>query len=186
VGDFNNDGNLDAWLNENYRNTQPEETRWVCGYGTLMLGDGNGSFTCIEPLDSGLRVNAEARGAVAADMNQDGSLDLVLSVSNSNPQIAWGMPDNSRGSGLSVSLAGSLGNPGGVGASLALELSDGRTMHREVQAGHTYLSSYVGPLHFGIPAGSSPAKLTISWPGGAQSVVTEFGNSDSVIVSVPQ
>ena len=183
VGDFNNDGNLDAWLNENYRNTQPEETRWVCGYGTLLLGNGRGSFECVEPLDSGLRVNAEGRGAVAADLNQDGSLDLVLSVSSASPQIGWGIPENSPGSGLLVSLQGPAGNPAGVGAKLALELSDGRVLYREVQAGHTYLSSYIGPIHFGIPEGSTARKLSVSWPGGGQSEVTEFGSSNLLTVS---
>jgi hypothetical protein len=184
VGDFNNDGKLDAWLNENFRNTQPEETRWVCGYGTLMLGDGAGSFACIEPLDSGLRVMQDARGAVAADLNNDGSLDIAISVSNDKPQIAWGVPQQSSGSGLSVTLSGSPANPAGVGAVLMLELSDGSTLRREVQAGHTYLSSYAGPTHFGIPGGSQPQKLTVIWPGGSTTEVTELSGKIKLTVAM--
>ncbi|MEZ5337336.1 MAG: FG-GAP-like repeat-containing protein [bacterium] len=181
TGDFDNDGNLDAWINQNFRNTQPEETRWVCGYGTLMLGNGDGSFRCLEPLDSGLRVNAEGRGAVAADFNGDACLDLVLSVSNASPQIAYAVADRLRGSGLLVSLTGPAGNPAGVGAVLTLELSDGRSLRREVQAGHTYLSSYVGPVHFGIPEGSDPVRLSVSWPDGSSSEIREFSGSSLAV-----
>ncbi|MCB1222134.1 MAG: VCBS repeat-containing protein [Planctomycetales bacterium] len=181
VGDFNNDGKLDAWLNNNFRNTQPEETRWVCGYGTLMLGNGDGSFNCLEPLDSGIRVIAEGRGAVAADFNGDACLDIVMSVSNSSPQVALMDPARAQGKGLLVTLTGPAGNPAAVGARLALELSDGQVLHREVQAGSGYLSSYVGPVHFGIPTGSTASKLTVSWPDGSTSEETSFsGNSVSL------
>ena len=184
VGDFDNDGNLDAWLNQNYRNTQPEETRWVSGYGCLLLGDGSGGFTSLEPLDSGMRVNAEGRGAVAADMNGDGSLDLLLSVSSAHAQVGWGIPENGNGQGLSVSLQGSAGNPTGVGARLSLELSDGRVLQREVQDGHTYLSSYLGPVHFGIPTGAKPQKLTVHWPGGSTSEVSSFDEGGEISVAM--
>ena len=186
VGDFDNDGNLDAWLNQNYRNTQPEETRWVSGYGCLLLGDGSGGFTSLEPLDSGMRVNAEGRGAVAADMNGDGSLDLLLSVSGAHAQVGWGIPESGKGQGLSVSLQGPVGNPTGVGARLSLELSDGRVLQREVQDGHTYLSSYLGPVHFGIPTGVQPQKLTVLWPGGSTSEVSSFDGSGSISVVMGQ
>jgi hypothetical protein len=183
VGDFDNDGNLDAWLNQNYRNTQPEETRWVSSYGCLLLGDGKAGLRSLEPLESGMRVNAEGRGAVAADMNGDGSLDLLLSVSSAKAQMGWGIPENDKGSGLSVSLQGPAGNPAGIGARLSLELSDGRVLQREVQNGHTYLSSYVGPVHFGIPDGTQPKKLTVIWPGGSRSELESFGDGNAVRIS---
>ncbi|MEZ5337345.1 MAG: FG-GAP-like repeat-containing protein [bacterium] len=182
VGDFDNDGNLDAWLNQNYRNTQPEETRWVTSYGCLLLGDGLGGFGSVEHLDSGILLNAEGRGAVAADMNADGSLDILMSVSSGKPQLAMGRPELSRGRGLLVSLKGPAENPAGVGAKLSLELSDGRRLQREVQAGHTYLSSYVGPVHFGIPEGAEPVRLSVSWPDGSTSELSQF--TDELEVSL--
>jgi hypothetical protein len=184
VGDFDNDGNLDAWLNQNYRDTQPEETRWISGYGCLLLGDGQAGFRSLEPLESGMRVGVDGRGAVAADMNGDGSLDLLLSVSNAKAQVGWGIPENDNGSGLSVSLEGPAGNPAGIGARLSLELSDGRVLQREVQNGHTYLSSYVGPVHFGIPDGTQPKKLTVIWPGGSTSELDSFGDGAAISVAM--
>ncbi|MCB1188574.1 VCBS repeat-containing protein [bacterium] len=183
TGDFDNDGNLDVWLNQNYRNSQPEETRWLTGYGCLLLGDGQGGFRNVEHMDSGILLNAEGRGAVAADLNGDQCLDIVMSVSSAHPQVAWGQPDSSLGRGLLVSVAGPAGNPAGVGAKLSLELDNGKVLHREVQAGHTFLSSYVGPQHFGIPDGSKPVTLTVSWPDGGSTEVTEFGDVSKVIVS---
>ncbi|MCB1222021.1 MAG: VCBS repeat-containing protein [Planctomycetales bacterium] len=183
TGDFDNDGNMDAWLNQNYRNTQPEETRWLMGYGCLLLGDGQGGFRNVEHMDSGILLNAEGRGAVAADLNGDNCLDILMSVSNSKPQLAWGQPGNMAGRGLMASLSGPAGNPAGIGAKLSLELDNGTVLHREVLGGHTYLSSYVGPQHFGIPAGSKPVRLTVSWPDGGSSEVTEFAEPWNVNVA---
>ncbi|MCB1218463.1 VCBS repeat-containing protein [bacterium] len=182
VGDFDNDGNLDAWLNQNFRNTQPEETRWLTGYGCLLMGDGAGGFRSMEHLESGILLNAEGRGAVAADWNSDGCLDILMSVSNGKPQLAMGQPQQSAGRGLLVNLTGPAGNPAGVGAKLRLELSDGRVLQREVLAGHTYLSSYVGPQHFGIPEGTQPVKLSVSWPDGSTSELSQF--TDELTVSL--
>ncbi|MCH7471622.1 VCBS repeat-containing protein, partial [bacterium] len=179
VGDFNMDGKLDAYLANNFYGTQPETGRWNAGYGVLALGDGAGGFSCLEPYVSGISMSTEGRGVVPADFNMDGMLDLVVSASNAAPQLALGVSSagaggSALGSSLLVKLSGKAPNTAAVGARLKLVLDDGVAMIREVQAGGGYLSSYAGPLHFGIPKGRTPASLSITWPGGAVSETTSF------------
>ncbi|MCC7479337.1 VCBS repeat-containing protein [bacterium] len=171
AGDFNNDGKLDAFMANNFTDTQPETGNWSTGYGTLLLGDGAGSFTVSEPWQSGSYIWQDARTAISADVNKDGALDVLVSCSNAPAQILLGRPG---GKSLSVSLQGKAPNTGAIGAKLSLSLSDGSTLTRFVQAGQGYLGSYLGPQHFGLPEGVTAQKLVVTWPDGSSSESTEL------------
>jgi len=73
VGDFNNDGNLDyvvASLNS--------------AIATIMLGSGNGTFTAVTTGGAPYSVNPNPEGAVVADFNGDGNLDIAFANSAGN------------------------------------------------------------------------------------------------------
>src|SRR5208282_406278 len=73
VGDFNNDGNLDyvvASLNP--------------AIATIMLGSGNGAFTAVTAGGAPYSVNPYPEGAVVADFNGDGNLDIAFANSAGN------------------------------------------------------------------------------------------------------
>jgi hypothetical protein len=73
VGDFNHDGNLDLAVvnNGNRSNGQP-------GTVTILLGNGDGTFTTGKTFDTGDGPNCVAIG----DFNGDGKVDLALSNYN--------------------------------------------------------------------------------------------------------
>lgn len=166
LGDFNADGNLDAFLANNFTYPQPEAGRWSTGYGVVLQGDGKGGFKDLWPADSGLRIWQDARSAVAGDFNKDGLLDLAVSVSNGKPVIALANKGLDSGSGFWVQLTGRGRNSAGIGATVKATLASGKSLLRAVQAGSGYLGSYSGPLHFGVPAGDSVTAVEVTWPGG--------------------
>jgi enediyne biosynthesis protein E4 len=65
-GDFDNDGDLDLWVDNHY-NRAP----------FLYQNNGNGTFTDIRP-DSGLNPTGDRHGAAWADFDNDGDLDLSI------------------------------------------------------------------------------------------------------------
>ncbi len=74
VGDFNNDGKLDAAV---LARTSP-------GFIAVYLGDGTGSFSTSATFAIGNTNGDVYQGLAAADINSDGKLDLVATNGNDN------------------------------------------------------------------------------------------------------
>ena len=61
TGDFNNDGFCDIIAGGNFKNVQPYEGSYDAGYGTMLLGNGNLTFTVLSMLRSGINIKGEIR-----------------------------------------------------------------------------------------------------------------------------
>lgn len=61
TGDFNKDGKTDIICSGNFYGVAPFEGKYDAGYGTLILGKGNGKFEAFTPLKSGLLIKGEVR-----------------------------------------------------------------------------------------------------------------------------
>lgn len=64
VGDFNGDGALDLLLAGNNRRAKLRLGQWDANYGTLLLGDGKGTFTYVNQIRSGLQLKGDVRSIV--------------------------------------------------------------------------------------------------------------------------
>jgi hypothetical protein len=177
VADFNCDGNLDAFLGNNFNKPQPETGNWQTGYGVLLLGDGKGAFKDVDPEQSGLHLWSDNRSVLAADFTGDQLPDLAVSMSDAQAQLGTRSSEGLAGTPLLVTLTGKAPNTAGIGAQLELELSDGRKLVRTVQAGQGYLGSNSGPQQFALPTDTTASKLTVTWPDGSQTTNTEFSGN---------
>ena len=111
--------------------------------------------------------------------SENGMVESLLGKGRGSPRILLGQASSARtGSGLLVTVVGKNGNTAAIGAKLTLELSSGLRIIRIVQAGSGYLSSYSGPQHFGIPAGSEPERLSVEWPDGTSTEINEFAGAN--------
>jgi hypothetical protein len=163
VDDFNSDGRPDLFLNDNFYANQPETSRWVHGYGSILLRTEEGGYRSVEPHESGIYSYSEGRGALALTL-EDNRHGILIAATNGYPAIAI---NKIEGQSLIVDIQGRAANPHGIGAKLSLSLADGSVLTRWIQAGQGYLSSAVQPVSFGLGADAKPQKLEISWPDGS-------------------
>ncbi|MCB1219784.1 MAG: VCBS repeat-containing protein [Planctomycetales bacterium] len=172
--DFNGDGNMDLFLANNFRWTQPETGRWNIGTQTLLLGDGQFGFEAVDPADSGILIQQDGRGLVCTDFNNDSKPDLLLCCCNSEARILDN--DACAGSLLEVSLTGPAANPDAIGSVISVELSSGQLLRHHVTVRSSYLSSYSGSQQLVIPAGETLAGIFVSWPDGSESSTQAITN----------
>ena len=140
--DFNADGNPDLFVGGNFSATQPETGTWNAGYGSLLMGNGKGGFSAVAPKASGILLYQDVRTCLAADMNEDGLMDIVVSASNDSPRVL--LNRSVAASDFTVhEISQATGE--GPGANIVLSLSDGRKLNiSSWQA--SYLGSCIRPL----------------------------------------
>ena len=170
--DYDNDGHPDLFcanghvypevqgrIRETYR--QPLQ---------LLRNLGNGKFTDFSE-KAGFRAigPVSARGGAYADFDNDGDLDLVISVIDARPLLLLNdATERTPGAHwLRLKLEGVKSNRGGIGARVKVT-AGGRTQTASPRAGEGYLSSNDPRLHFGLGAAST-ADVEVSWPSGARS-----------------
>jgi hypothetical protein len=161
VGDFDGDGYEDVFLSQNFFDTEPGVPRLDAGRGLLMLGDGHGGLRAVSGQESGIKVYGEQRGAAAADFNEDGRLDLVVTQNGAQTRL---FKNVGARPGLRVRLRGGEGNPRGIGAVVRLKFSGGYGPAREVRAGGGYLSQDSATIVMGTPQAATG--IWVRWPGG--------------------
>lgn len=104
-----------------------------------------------------------ARGAAFGDLNNDGMLDVVVSVLGEAPLIL--MNRGGHGHWLILKLVGVHGNRDGAGALVRI----GKQWVYATTSG-SYLSASDGRVHFGLGAATA-ADVEIVWPGGKRQVL---------------
>jgi len=161
VGDFNGDGKEDVVLSQNFFDTEPSIPRLDAGRGLLLLGDGQGGLRAVPGQESGIKVYGEQRGAAAADFNEDGRLDLVVTQNGAQTRL---LKNTAAKPGLRVRLRGGLSNPHGIGAVVRLKFGSGFGPAREVRCGGGYLSQDSATLVLGTPQAATG--IWVRWPAG--------------------
>ncbi|AOS43596.1 FG-GAP repeat protein [Lacunisphaera limnophila] len=175
AGDFDGDGLADLYAVQNSFAPNPGVGRFDGGLSQLLRGDGRGTFTAVEPAQSGLVVPGDAKALVVLDLDADGWPDFLLSRNNATT-LAWrneGIPGRHS---FQVRLRGRPGNATAIGARLQLALTDGTTQFAEISAGGGYYSQSDTGAFFGWSQGNPPRRLTVRWPDGtiSEQALTEL------------
>ncbi|MCP1380912.1 VCBS repeat-containing protein [Runella salmonicolor] len=116
----------------------------------------------------GLGQNSNSNGAVYADLDNDGDLDLVVNNVNQPAFIYQNEAQQLlKNHYLKVTLAGNAPNLSGIGAKVIL-YKKGQTQYLEQMPMRGYQSSVSNVLHFGLGNATTIDSLKVQWPNGKQ------------------
>jgi hypothetical protein len=193
--DFDNDGRKDVFVTNgiykrpndldyiNFLNTEavaqyaendPERTRKLIEKlpsqklrNILFRQTGDLEFTAIEQAQVG--TPSFSNGAAYADLDQDGSLEVVINNINESATILQANPSAARGNYLSIRLNDSEGKT--TNGTKIYAYADGKTLLQEFQSVKGFQSSSSHQLHFGLGKTELVDSLVIIWPDFTRQVL---------------
>ena len=134
----------------------------------LFRNAGNGNFEEVtKALGKSFRTPRVGRGAAYADINNDGSLDLLLST-NGGPVYLFlneATGPAAANKSLRVKLVGTKSNRDGIGAVVKIS-NNGVTQTQMLRSGSSYLSASELVLTFGLGQSDKADTLDVRWPSG--------------------
>jgi hypothetical protein len=114
-----------------------------------------------------------SNGAVFADLDRDGDLDLVTNNVNDEATLLENRANERSGAhALRVELHGPKGNRSGLGTEVRLT-NDGTTQSHDHSPYRGYQSTVEGIVHFGLGADSTADSLAVTWPDGTTQLRTD-------------
>jgi hypothetical protein len=105
-----------------------------------------------------------ARGAAFGDLDNDGSVDIVVGDLDASPMILRNDGDKTN-HWIKFELAAKQGNPLAIGARVKVTTGS-VTQTAEIRSGESYLSQNDLRLHFGLGKATKADSIEIRWNSG--------------------
>ena len=181
--DFNNDGRLDLYIAKGNVEQMPDFAAY--DPDNLLLGKADGTFAEAGH-NAGIALPRRGRGAVAADFNMDGMLDLAV-VNREEPlslfrNTGGRTPTGTRpmGNWLQVELSQKGTNRDAIGATILVK-SGNQTRTRKVRVGGGHASGSAGFIHVGTGV-AERAEIRVQWPDGEWSAPYRVFANNFVVI----
>jgi enediyne biosynthesis protein E4 len=175
--DFDNDGWKDLFVAQSHVLDNVEQIDPSLHYKELPLLAVNRNSR-FERTDSGATSAVAARGAAFGDINNDGWMDVVVTVLGGHPQLFMGKKGNQHW--LTITLRGTRSNRDGFGARVEVN----GQMRFATSAG-SYLSASDKRLHFGLGSADT-AKVDVFWPSGIHQTLNDVRANQFIEVREPE
>jgi len=180
--DFNNDGWKDLFVSCSHVNDTAEafEAAKYRLPNAVFANLGNGTFTD-SSADAGpdFQMPGVHRGAAFADFNNDGKVDVVVSLIGGRAEL-WENVSPVENTWLAVKLVGTNSNRDGIGARLRVG-----NQWNEMTPNVGYASSSHTPVHFGTGK-ATEVNLEIFWPSGIKQRIDKIRTNQIITVREPE
>jgi enediyne biosynthesis protein E4 len=165
--DFDHDGWKDILMVNGHVYPEVETTNADSPYKQereLFWNLRNGTFLDLSAqAGPGITNRRSSRGAALGDLDNDGSLEIVVNNMNDSPSLLKNFGE--RKNWIEIKTRGRQSNRDGIGARVIVATGELKQMD-EVRSGGSYISQNDLRLHFGIGAATKIDSVEIRWPSG--------------------
>ncbi len=178
--DFNNDGFKDVFTANSHVNDRVElfEAAVYREPNSLFLNTGRGTFSDASE-EAGFREIKAHRGAVFADFDGDGKVDVVVS-SLGEPIELWHNTTSNQNHWIDLKLEGTRCNRDGIGATVQIG-----SQWNDMTSAVSYASSSLDGVHFGLGGQAAISEIQIRWPDGKRQILKNVKADQIVFVREP-
>ena len=175
IFDFDNDGNKDLFTAnadildnamELAHRPYPLPNRVFRNKGDLTFEDMSSKA------GQSFSVAAAHRAAAFGDLNNDGRIDVVVTVLNGPPEI-WMNRSGSQNHWIILKLVGVKSNRDGLGTKIKITTSQG-IQYNQATTAVSYNSSSDKRVHFGLGSASVVETMELTWPSGIKQVLKKI------------
>jgi hypothetical protein len=172
IFDFDNDGNKDLFTanSDILDNAMELAHRPFALPNQVFRNKGNLTFEDVSSqAGTSFSVPAPHRGAGFGDLNNDGKIDVVVTVLNGPPEI-WMNGSRNRNHWIILKLVGVKSNRDGLGTKVKVTTSLG-IQYNQATTAISYNSSSDKRVHFGLGSASVVDAIELTWPSGIKQVL---------------
>tara|TARA_B100000686_G_scaffold299894_1_gene334021 strand:- start:24698 stop:26542 length:1845 start_codon:yes stop_codon:yes gene_type:complete len=192
--DLDNDGDLDLFFANGHLNSVSGDNRQE---NLLFENDGKGNFTDISEasgiITPGKRIH---RGALFADYDNDGRVDIYITVNGQQVEDGNGniIYDANQGKGVllhnesikqnswvKIRLEGTKSNRDGFGTTVTVKTGN-NVQKQTLISGQGYFSSNAKELYFGLKKVGMIDQITIVWPSGIKQNFTDIPAKQTIYI----
>jgi hypothetical protein len=172
--DLDLDGWLDLFLVNGHVYPEVEQLKSEAGYRqrkVVYRSRGDGRFEDVtERLGSPVTIPKAGRGAVFADFDNDGDVDVFVNNVHDTPDL-YRLDVRAGRHWLLVKLVGVKSNRSAIGARVRAT-AGGSTQVQEVRGGGSYYAQNDLRVHFGLGPSAKVDRLEVRWPNGLEEAWT--------------
>jgi len=181
--DYDNDAWPDIFVADGHIENEIERVQKRVSYAEpphLFRNLGGGKFQEVtDSMGPAFAAPKVARGAAYADVDNDGSLDLLMTTNGGRPYLFHN--EGSTNHSLRVKLAGTKSNRDGIGSVVRVK-SGKDEQWQMLRSGSSYLSQSELVLTFGLGMQSKVDSLEIQWPSGQVDKLSDISAAQTVTI----